>query len=185
MSAFADMMPKWVGGFLCHMQLAKCFEGAEETFFSKRELELEDRMGEHSRMCDTQLCQTSKTRQKLDWKIREIDGSYLCLQRFDKFWIWCARNDWKRKLFEYAETCMKKFVKSHQVRIFLAGFSHLKPLCDDETKHNKKQKGEKPKKKKWASCTRDTRFAMRSTYIFIQSGGYFSILVLPFRGVSY
>ena len=30
------------------MQLAKCFEGAEETFFSKRELELEDRMGEHS-----------------------------------------------------------------------------------------------------------------------------------------
>lgn len=39
---------------------------------------------------------------------------------------------------------------------------------DDETKHNKKQRGEKPKKKKkWASCTRDTRFAMRSTYIFI------------------
>ena len=30
------------------MQLAKCFEGAEETFFSKRELELEDRTGEHS-----------------------------------------------------------------------------------------------------------------------------------------
>ena len=74
------------------MQLAKCFEGAEETFFSKRELELEDRTGEHRR------------------------------------------------------------------------------TNDDETKHNKKQRGEKlkkKKKKKWASCTRDTRFAMRSTYIFI------------------
>jgi hypothetical protein len=57
--------------------------------------------------CRPQLCQTSKTRQKLDWKIREIDGSYLRLQRFDKFWIWRARNDRKRKLFQYAETCMK------------------------------------------------------------------------------
>ena len=63
------------------------------------------------------------------WKIREIDGSYLCLQQFDKFWIWCAWNDWKRKLSYYSETCMKKFVKSLQVNLFLAGFSRLKPLC--------------------------------------------------------
>jgi hypothetical protein len=28
-----------------------------------------------------------------------------------------------------AETCMKKFVKSHQVNLFLAGFSRLKPMC--------------------------------------------------------
>ena len=39
---------------------------------------------------DTQLCQTSKTCQKLDWKTREFDGSYLCLQWFDKFWLWSA-----------------------------------------------------------------------------------------------
>ena len=32
-----------------------------------------------------QLGQISETRQKLDWKIREIDGSYLCLQQFDMF----------------------------------------------------------------------------------------------------
>ena len=35
--------------------------------------------------------QMAKTHQKLDWKIREIDGSYLCLQRFDKFWICSGR----------------------------------------------------------------------------------------------
>ena len=36
-----------------------------------------------------QLGQTSKTRQKLDWKFREIDGSYLCLQQLEKFWtLW-------------------------------------------------------------------------------------------------
>ena len=29
--------------------------------------------------------QTSKTRQKLDWKFREIDVSYLCLQQLEKF----------------------------------------------------------------------------------------------------
>ena len=34
------------------------------------------------------------------WKIREIDGSYLCLQQFDKFWMWSAHNDRKRKLCE-------------------------------------------------------------------------------------
>jgi hypothetical protein len=32
--------------------------------------------------------------------------------------------------FEYAETCMKKFVKSHQVNLFLAGCSNLKPMCN-------------------------------------------------------
>ena len=34
-----------------------------------------------------------------------------------------------RKLFENAETCMNKFVKSLQFNIFLAGFSHLKLMC--------------------------------------------------------
>ena len=33
----------------------------------------------------SQLGQTVKTRQKLNWKIRVIDRSYFCLQQFDKF----------------------------------------------------------------------------------------------------
>ena len=32
----------------------------------------------------------------------------LCLQQFDKFWIWSLCNDRKRKLFEFAETCLEK-----------------------------------------------------------------------------
>ena len=46
-------------------------------------------------------------------KIREIDGSYMRLQRFDKFCMWTAGNR-KRKLCEFAETSMEKLVKSHQ-----------------------------------------------------------------------
>ena len=52
-----------------------------------------------------------KIRRKRDSKIREIDWSYLCLQRFDKFWTWSAGKQ-KRKLSEFAETCMEKLVKS-------------------------------------------------------------------------
>jgi hypothetical protein len=52
-------------------------------------------------------------------KIRENDGSYLFLQRFDNFFI-C--NDRKRKLFEYAGICMEKLVKSHCVNLFFGGF---------------------------------------------------------------
>jgi hypothetical protein len=44
-------------------------------------------------------------------KIREIDGSYLCLQRLDKLYIWSAGNDQKWQLFEFAETLMEKLVK--------------------------------------------------------------------------
>ena len=82
-----------------------------------------------------QWFQTSKTRQELDWKIREIDGSYLYLQQFDKFWIWSAQNDRKWKLFEYTETCMKAFVKSLHLNLFFAGFSHLKPTCLATARH--------------------------------------------------
>ena len=69
-----------------------------------------------------QLGQISETRQKLDWKIREIDGSYLCLQQFDMFWIWRARYDRKRKLSEYAGICMEEFVKPLWVNLFSASF---------------------------------------------------------------
>ena len=39
----------------------------------------------------------------------KIDGSYLCLQSLDKFWICSARNDRNRKLWEYAETWKKSW----------------------------------------------------------------------------
>ena len=29
----------------------------------------------------------------------------------------------------FAETCLEKFVKTHQVNLFWAGFSHLVPVC--------------------------------------------------------
>ena len=67
---------------------------------------------------EPQLGQTSKTRKTLDFKNREINGAFLCLQRFDKFWICSARNDRKRKLYEFSETCKKKFVKSVWVNLF-------------------------------------------------------------------
>ena len=37
--------------------------------------------------CFAQLGRVSKTCQKLDEKNREIDRTYLCLQRFDNFWV--------------------------------------------------------------------------------------------------
>ena len=55
-------------------------------------------------------------------KIRENDGSYLFLQQFNKFQIWSKSNDRKWKLREFYETWLEKFVKSHQVNLFLAGF---------------------------------------------------------------
>ena len=48
-------------------------------------------------------------------KIREIDGSYLCLQQFDKFSIRSASNNRKRKLCEFDDSCLEKLVKSLQV----------------------------------------------------------------------
>ena len=41
-----------------------------------------------------------KPRQKIRFKIRKIDRSYLFLRRFDKFWISSTCNDRKRKLCE-------------------------------------------------------------------------------------
>ena len=61
-------------------------------------------------------------------KIREIDRSYLCLQRFDKIWMWSVGNQ-KRKLCQFAATCMEKLVKSLVLNLFLVSFNQLKPLC--------------------------------------------------------
>ena len=63
-------------------------------------------------------------------KIREIDGSYLRLQRFDKFWMGSSSTR-KWKLCKFAETCMEKLVKALWVNLFPAGFSHLEPLCNE------------------------------------------------------
>ena len=41
----------------------------------------------------------------------------------------CACNHRKRKLRKSVEIDLQKFVKSHQVNLFLAVFGHLKPLC--------------------------------------------------------
>ena len=70
-----------------------------------------------------QLGQIAKFRQKLNSKIWEIDWSYLCLQQFDKFWIWIACNDRKRKLSEFAETCLEK-LKWTYFWWFLAIWNH-------------------------------------------------------------
>ena len=50
----------------------------------------------------------------------------------------------KRKLFENAETCLEKLVKSLWVNLFLAVFSHLKPLCG--SRQGVKEDSEKPGK---------------------------------------
>ena len=61
-------------------------------------------------------------------KVCEID-TYVCLQQFDNFQIYSACNHRKRKLYKSADINLEKFVKSHQGNLFLAGLSHLKPLC--------------------------------------------------------
>ena len=57
------------------------------------------------------------------------------LQQFDKFWIWRACNDRKRKSCECTETCLEKHLKWHHVSMILADFSHLEPLCDIRQEH--------------------------------------------------
>ena len=40
-------------------------------------------------------------------KVREIEESYLCLQRFDNIWTWSAGNR-KRKLCKFAKSSIVK-----------------------------------------------------------------------------
>ena len=49
--------------------------------------------------------------------------------------IWSNWKERKRKLCESIETCKEKFVKSHQVNLFLAGFSLLEPQCAFAPRH--------------------------------------------------
>ena len=48
---------------------------------------------------------------------------HLCLHQFDKFCKWWAINHRKRKLCEFAETCMEKLGKSLLGNLFFGGFS--------------------------------------------------------------
>ena len=48
---------------------------------------------------------------------------HLCLHQFDKFCKCRVINHRKRKLCEFAETCMEKFVKSLWWNLFFGGFS--------------------------------------------------------------
>ena len=54
---------------------------------------------------------------------------HLCLHQFDKLCKLRAINNRKRKLCEFAETCMENLGKSLWGTYFLAGFRHLEPLC--------------------------------------------------------
>ena len=79
-----------------------------------------------------------KTCQKRDSKTREIDWSYLCLQWFDKFWMWSAGNR-KRKLCEFAETRMEKLVKSRWANPIFGGFltlGHNAKTCQKRDQKN-------------------------------------------------
>ena len=64
---------------------------------------------------------SKKKRQKRVQKFREIVESYLCKQRFHKFWMWRAGNR-KRKLCKFTETCNEKLVKITLVELFFSGF---------------------------------------------------------------
>ena len=52
-------------------------------------------------------------RQKIRFKIRKIDRSYLFLQRFDKFWISSTCNDRKGKLCEFVLKFGRKNLWKH------------------------------------------------------------------------
>ena len=76
---------------------------------------------------------SKKNRQKRVQKFREIVESYLCKQRFHKFWMWRAGNR-KRKLCKfYRNLQWKNSWKSLWLNFFSAVFCHLEPLCNPST----------------------------------------------------
>ena len=64
----------------------------------------------------------AKKRQKLDFKkLVKLTGSYLCLHKFDRFWIWSTSNDRKWKVCESAELAWKN--SWNHIMYFWADFS--------------------------------------------------------------
>ena len=100
-----EMLCDTMSDFILHATVDSCYHGVPQRF------------------------QVTKTRQKLHKKICEIDWSHLCLQPCDKFQICSSCKHRKRKWCKSAEINLQKFVKSHQVNLFLAGFSNLEPPC--------------------------------------------------------
>ena len=69
-------------------------------------------------------------------KTREIDRSYLCLQQFDKFWMWSGNDHRKRKLLKLAEIRLGKFREITSDIFFVADFAHLDLLCISRFTYN-------------------------------------------------
>ena len=59
-------------------------------------------------------------------KNREINWIYLCLQHFDKYWMWGANTN----VESWLETLVKSHFNQPEVNLFLADFSFLEPQCD-------------------------------------------------------
>ena len=87
-------------------------------------------------------------------KMIENSGKLNVCNSFDKSSI-C--NHRKRKLCKSAESRLKKFVKSQQVNLFLAGLSHLKPLCAGHCAAQVSRQWSEPKN---AVVTTLTKFCM-------------------------
>ena len=70
--------------------------------------------------------QITKTRQKLEWKIREIDWSYTRLQSLKNLEYEAHA---KTENIIYSNLLKLTWKKSHQVNLFLARLSHFEPPC--------------------------------------------------------
>ena len=59
--------------------------------------------------------------------VKLTDHSYACNSlTYSEYKTYPPGN---RNRCDFAETCFKKLMKSHQVNLFLADLSHLEPLC--------------------------------------------------------
>ena len=78
---------------------------------------------------DTKLGQTSKIRQKLDWKI-----SCDCPATIWQIWMWSACSDRKRKLYEFGETFLEKLVKSNWANSIFGEFQPVRITVQHEAR---------------------------------------------------
>ena len=74
--------------------------------------------------------QMAITCQKLNSKnLWKVNGSYLCLLMFDKFWTWSSFLYRKRKFWKLIWKTCEVTLWQTEVNLFLAGFTVLEPLC--------------------------------------------------------
>lgn len=74
----------------------------------------------------------TKTRQKLDRKIREIDWSYCSCNDLTNFENQVCATTENETYVNLSKTCFEKFVKSLRMNLFSADFSFLEPPCNTE-----------------------------------------------------